>query len=75
VAYVAEVIIDGARPAQWVDLVFSIAGRESVFTRRWVLSHGRLDAPAAADMAGVVASTLTESIVTMCGLQEVLPLS
>ena len=73
--YVAEVELDSSRPAEWVRITFSIAGRDSSFVMAWPLSHGCLDSGGASDLAAVVAKTVTESIVTMCSVQEVLPLS
>lgn len=73
--YCVEVILDGTLPPKWIDLVFSIAGRESTFTRRWSLTCGLLDSDAAVDLTTAVAGSIMDAITMMGGVQEKLPLS
>ena len=72
VIYVAEIELDGSRSPEWVRAVFSIPGRESGLTFRWKLVDGTLDATCLDDLAAQVSSSITEAVVTMCGVQGVM---
>lgn len=73
--FVAEVFLPGGKSTEWVDVVLSIAGRDSTFSRRWQVYGGRLEAPALEDISAYVARSVTDSVLMMLGVQEVLPLS
>jgi hypothetical protein len=73
--FVAEIEVDRMNPPKWIDVVLSIAGRESTFRRRWTLDQGVLSIHAANDLTAWLTGSSMDALIAMVGIQEVLPLA
>jgi hypothetical protein len=57
-----------------VQLVASIVGREDTGMFSWDVPRGGVTGPLLNDIAALVTQMVAESVVTMCGVQDVLPM-
>ena len=73
--FTAELFVDRSASPQWVEVVISLKGRESTCRRRWEAPTGRLSAPQLMDLSSWLAMSVENAILTLSGVQGVLPLT
>lgn len=64
-----EVASDHQGENRFYQILVSLPGRESMFTRTWMVGKGGIDDGQVADIAGTVAAFVTDAVYTRDGVQ------